>query len=346
MALKSFKILVFASFLLLTDCREKSANVENKQGEDKIEITPSLANLVANGASVQFSALIRKSSGEVLRNVAFVWASDDPTILTVDQNGLARGIKVGIANITATSKLIIGQAKIGVVSAQLGASSINLSGKASYEDKTFNEQGFTGNIESKPVRKAVIEIIAIDGFKTIATGATNAFGDFDITADNSAQRGGVYLQIISASDPADLSKIEIRNNPRDQALYSFLSPGMDDSIADSFSASHQDLLAKTGGAGGAFNLFDVYLNASEFVRQSGPCPAPNPTCLLPLLTSYWEQGSEEGTFFVSSANEIHVLGGGTNGDADEYDDSVIVHEFGHFVLQEFSKTIPPGGSIA
>ncbi len=350
MFIKFFKMLVVLSFLFLTDCNEKSSGNENQESEnqqpkDQIEITPGLTTLVAGGASVQFSALFKNAAGEVVKNVKFVWASDDPSVFTVDQNGLAKGIKVGIARVTATFESTVNSARVGVVSPNNGASAINIAGKASYEDKTFDENGFTGNIELKPVRKALIEIVAIDGFKTIATGASDAFGNFNITADNSGQRGGVYVRVVSKSDPADLSKLEIRNNPEDQSLYSFLSPGMDDSTATPFSAN-LNLSAKAGGAGGVFNLLDVFLDASEFVQQAGPCPAPNTACLLPMLTGYWERGSAEGTYFTSPQNEIFVLGGGGKGDADEYDDSVIIHEFGHFVLSQFSKDDSPGGSHA
>lgn len=345
MSLKFFKIMLVFSCFLLTDCRENGSVVETQKGDNRIEVTPGRANLVAGGPSVQFSALLINSSGEEVKGVKFVWASDDETIFTVDQNGLAKGIKVGVARVTAKSELISSSALIGVVSANPGASAITLSGKATYEDKPFDENGFTGNIELKPVRKAFIEIVAIDGFNTIASGASNDLGEFNISADNSGQRGGVYLRVVSTSDPADASKLEIRNNPRDQALYSLVSPGIDDSTARSFSAP-LNLNAKPGGAGGAFNLFDVFLDASEFLRQAGPCPPPNTSCLLPELTSYWERGSKEGTYFVSPQNEIFVLGGGGNGDADEYDDSVIIHEFGHFVLSQFSKDDSPGGAHA
>lgn len=64
---------------------------------------------------------------------------------------------------------------------------------------------------------------------------------------------------------------------------------------------------------------------------------------MPMLTAYWESGSDKGTFFSSTKNEIFILGGGENGDTDEYDDSVIIHEFGHFALSQFSEDHSPGG---
>ncbi|MFQ5588696.1 MAG: hypothetical protein ACE5F7_07635, partial [Nitrospiria bacterium] len=59
---------------------------------------------------------------------------------------------------------------------------------------------------------------------------------------------------------------------------------------------------------------------------------------------YWEPGSAEGTFYDTTADAITLLGGGGfGGDADEYDDGVIIHEYGHFIAVKFLRDDSPGG---
>ncbi|MFQ5543085.1 MAG: hypothetical protein ACE5FY_01885, partial [Nitrospiria bacterium] len=317
--------------LILTSCGSKKN--QTTTGDNKVNITPSIVNLTVGGGAFQFSAEQVLSSGEVLKEAVFTWHSDDPSVLIIDSNGFARGIKVGIAQVTATSGTSAGNsmtasATVGVVSTNQGAANIILSGKVSYEDKVFNQDGFTGTIDPKPVRNTVLELVAIDGFKPIATGATDGLGNYTLTANNSAQRGGIYLRIISKTDPASDTKITVQSNPFDQALLAFRSSSMDDSLsqAQPFNAQNNILVTVSSGIGGAFNILDALSSASEFVQNSGPCPPPLTDCIPPLLTAYWERGSEDGTSFDSELSAISILGGGgSNGDTDEYDDSVIIH---------------------
>lgn len=89
--------------------------------------------------------------------------------------------------------------------------------------------------------------------------------------------------------------------------------------------------------GGAFNLLDVVTGGTQFVHdrwQRG----------LPTLTVVWQdrQSQNLGTFFVPTSNIIHVKGE-VQEDSDEYDDDIVLHEFGHFTMHNLSKDTSPGG---
>jgi len=312
-----------------------------------IEVSPNPVNLEVGGKPVQLLAILKNESGDTVPDATFVWESEDATLVSVDANGLATGLKVGVTRVTARSNTFSGSTTLGVVSPNKGASALTISGHAAYEDKVFGRTGFTGEIKNLAIPNAVIELVAIDGFVKIATGATNAFGDFKISGNNASRRGGLYLRVLSTVEPNHPVKLEIRNNPDDRAMHAFTSAGIDDSAADPFTQS-SELLAKTKGIGGGFNILDALQKAATFVRDAGPCPEPNPDCNLPLLTAYWEPGGTRGTFFRTPENAIFICGGGDSEDCrafdpDEYDDSVIIHEFGHFVLSRFSKDRSPGG---
>ncbi len=335
-------ILIFFC-LTISACGKKN---RTPIGTLRINVSPSKVNIL-KGKSFQFSATEVSASGAVVKDATFVWTSDDPSIVTIDPiTGLATAsVVVGVAQITATSGPITGSATVGVVSPQFGAPTLTLSGTAQYEDKLFSEAGFTGTT-SEPIRNALINVIAIDGFVQIASGSTDSNGLFNFIVTNNTRRGGVYLQVLTKSSTTS-PKFEIRNNVSDGALLALVSSAFDDSISNSFTMT--TLIAQTTGIGGAFNMLDVFSKGDALICP--PPPDPSLPCPLPLLTGYWEPESSEGTFFSTLSNQsnaIFICGGGesnncTRGDNDEYDDSVIAHEYGHFALAQFSHDDSPGG---
>ncbi|TAK03087.1 MAG: hypothetical protein EPO39_12670, partial [Candidatus Manganitrophaceae bacterium] len=311
----------------------------------RIEITPQQGS-VAVGDKRTFSAAAKTSSGGTADNVSFSWRSLDPSIAAVDANGVVTGTGIGVTTLIATFGTNSGSATVGVFSTAAGQSNLNLSGTVLYEDKSYDITGFTGALVPTPVRGAIINVIAIDGFATIATGATDDTGAFNFSSiDNSARRGGVYLQVVAKTEPNNLNQIEIRSNPTDQALLSLISSAFDDSSGTNFTGLQVTATAASG-IGGAFNILDVFSTASELIRQNGgPCTTTSSDpCVPPLLVAYWEPGSTEGTFYDDQLDAIFILGGGdAQGDTDEYDDSVIAHEYGHFAVRHFSKDDSLGG---
>ncbi|MFQ5580156.1 MAG: Ig-like domain-containing protein [Nitrospiria bacterium] len=305
---------------------------------------PEIQVNIVNGKTLQLSASDLSVSGVV------TWVSDDEKIVTIDANGLASAKAVGVARITATSFSGTGSALIGVVSPDPGQP-FTLSGRAQYEDKPFDKNGFTGVVVPTLIRNAVIQVVAIDGFKVLASGVTDEQGNYLLPSpiDPSSTRGGAYLKIVAQTQagPTGSGRFEIRNNRTDQALLSVISSAFDNSTETTVI---RDVLAPEASIGGAFNLLDVFSKANAFLCPSAASsPAP---CPLPLLTGYWEPGGTEGTFFLTSGqtHSVFICGGGGGqggnciaGDSDVYDDAIIAHEYGHFALNQFSRDDSPGG---
>ncbi len=316
-----------------------------------IEISPNPANLEPGG-KVQLSAVARTASGAAIENVAFSWRSGDPSIVTIDPNGLATGVKLGVTSIIASTLARTGSAPVGVVSPNSGGTNFTVSGKASYEDKPFNEAGFTGQLELKPIRNTVVNVIAIDGFVTLATSSTDPNGNFSFPGlNNNLRRGGIYLQVSTQTATGHPTQVGIRNNLSDRAIFAMVSSALDDSTGVPLTGVEATATASSG-IGGAFNILDTFSSASELIQQSGPCPTatePAAPCVPPLLVAYWEPGSAEGTYYDDFQDAIFICGGGicvpgsSPGDTDEYDDAVIAHEYGHFVARHFSQDDSPGG---
>jgi hypothetical protein len=117
--------------------------------------------------------------------------------------------------------------------------------------------------------------------------------------------------------------------------------------------------------GGAFNIFDEILNVNEFLRSNTTNSTCGATCtaftVAPKVIVYWTKGFNPASylgetsglsFFDASASidstaSLYILGGANgdvdSSDTDHFDDSVIIHEYGHFLEYTYWRTNSPGG---
>lgn len=79
----------------------------------KVVIIPSSAS-VSEGKSRTLVAQLTDATGNVLTNRSVVWSSSNPSIATVDQSGVVRGVRRGTVTITATSEGKFGTASVRV----------------------------------------------------------------------------------------------------------------------------------------------------------------------------------------------------------------------------------------
>lgn len=118
--------------------------------------------------------------------------------------------------------------------------------------------------------------------------------------------------------------------------------------------------------GGAFNIMYDILLANEYIRRNigknGTTPGtpdtdPNVWWVADKVTVYWKAGFNPYTYFGSSSplsfyspgeRKLYILGGSSGdvrkSDTDHFDDSVILHEYGHFLEDAYGHSGSPGGS--
>lgn len=93
------------------------------------------------------------------------------------------------------------------------------------------------------------------------------------------------------------------------------------------------VITEASGAAPAFNVFDMGVRSADMVLLGlGVMPTP--------VTAIWEKGSTDGTYYSGDAR-IHLLGAAS--DDDGYDDTVIIHELGHFIEDSVGRSDSPGG---
>lgn len=233
------------------------------------------------------------------------------------------------------------------------ASAVTITGTAQYEYRTDGD----GDVAGTPNPIAYAEIMIKDSAGSVVQCAeTDASGNFSFQL--SANSGTYSVQVNSRANN-DYVKAYVMNNPTDNGYYS---------VSTSVSAAGDSSITLTAPAtgtleGGAFNiLYQIYL-ANEYLRTSvstANCAPFGSECeafsVAPVVYVYWTKGFNPGTylgsssgasFFLKGTNELYVLGG-ADGDVDEsdcdhFDNSIILHEYGHFIEANFTASDSPGG---
>ncbi len=133
-----------------------------------------------------------------------------------------------------------------------------------------------------------------------------------------------------------------------------------------FAEADENLAAKLEG--GAFNIMYNIVMANDYIRrniqkngESGstgiPSSDPNKWWVADKVSIFWKAGFNPYTYFGGSAalsfyspgnSKLYILGG-TNGDVrasdtDHFDDSIILHEYAHFLEDTYGHSQSPGGS--
>ncbi|MFZ5861617.1 MAG: hypothetical protein ACOYXR_02025 [Nitrospirota bacterium] len=237
-----------------------------------------------------------------------------------------------------------------------------LGGKATFVKRLYNQQGLTGARDVRPIRYAKVEVVlAIDGH-VVSSGYTDVNGNYCMQVRNvPADFPTVYPRVVSRTDPKrfNLAVVDDIQSPQ-WSLYSWAGGEFNGTVPGVFDRDMAvPVTAQLAGRvdfpiAGAFNILDVAVRGAEAAVAMAGRP---PTAELVLG---WTPGTAfgsgtVGTYFVaddptatSQALAGIELSGGEGGgpdegDHDEYDDDVILHEFGHFMSYSFSKAAEAGG---
>lgn len=106
-------------------------------------------------------------------------------------------------------------------------------------------------------------------------------------------------------------------------------------------------LVDTSSVSGAFNILEMLQRANELVATADAVLVPPP------VTIYWSEKNTNrlgnirdglvGTTFFDLASKTAYVLGDRGSDSDEFDDSVILHEYAHMLSANSSRDDSPGG---
>ena len=206
-----------------------------------------------------------------------------------------------------------------------------ISGRVKYEDFAVGAAGLAAAGRLVPARQVLVQVVRRSDDTVLSDGYTNAAGDYRITFDNDGD-AGVYVRVLAQAD-TDTNKQQVQ--ALDGTLYSWETTETFDETEDSV-RENINFEIKSADKAGALNLMDVGLRSQDYARASLGAA-------LRAVTWKWTEGSmpEGKNYSYHRAGTLWVLSSAT--DPDEYDDPVLGHEFGHFVMWAVSTNNSPNG---
>lgn len=231
--------------------------------------------------------------------------------------------------------------------------SVTITGKAVYKRREYHATYGLGNVDSTdyPIRRAEVRVLNSSG-QVIQCGETDNNGDFSVAVGTSSS---IHKLQVSARAFNSHVRVSVLKDPTSNEHYK-----LEASITPSSSGSIGTLTAEATGTvlGGAFNIYDQVLKANEYLRTStASCSGCTPFTVAPKAKVYWKLGltpavyyggDDPISYYLTGEDELYILGGlngdFNNTDTDHFDNNVILHEYGHFLEDNFSASDSPGGS--
>jgi hypothetical protein len=232
---------------------------------------------------------------------------------------------------------------------------ITLSGVATYEafPNTTGALVYSAGA-AKPVRGAVVEIVNSVSTVVLASATTDGNGAYSIAVpSNTSIAVRVKAQLLQGGAGATWD-VSVRDNTQSDALYAMETPPFSSGDA----ALTRDVHAPSGWDGTSYSSTRVaapFAVLDTIYTAQAKILSVAPTSVFPPLRVFWSINNlptsgnpaigQIGTTFFSNTSTgrvIYVLGK-ENVDTDEYDPSVIAHEWGHYYQSAFSRDDSPGG---
>lgn len=218
-----------------------------------------------------------------------------------------------------------------------------IEGTAQYEARTSTPVGVSRTLSLRPARVVQVRVINAAG-ETIGSGETNDQGAFSIPATTAASE-----LIFAAATTADNHRLSVTRDPLGRQPHESRHLVTVEEEPGRTLTMPPITISDEGveGSGGAFHILDTLLLGSRKVREWTNRE-------LPPFFVYWVRGQTTNWSFYrgeqpadSGQYSVELLGGEAarlrETDTDEHDESIVLHEFGHFVMDRLSSDSSPGG---
>lgn len=244
-----------------------------------------------------------------------------------------------------------------------------LTGTAEFQARQVTTSGLLGPGPNQPIRYAEVQVLNSSGtiIQCGATDNTGALVAVDLISPLQIPRtaGSYTVKVLSRGSNSKVAA-SIINNPYDNVLFS-VSGAITLTSSDTTKAVSISVASYSGTLeGGAFNILDQIYLANEFLRNNSACPTTESGCTIftvaPKIKVFWSPGVDPGTSYLgltypisaylrstdSTFKGLYILGGKSGdsdcSDTDHFDNSIVLHEYGHFLEEYFAYSDSPGGS--
>jgi len=246
---------------------------------------------------------------------------------------------------------VLNTVKTGIASSCPDVGEITVTGKITYDLVPHKSSGGLDYSATtmEPVKGAVVEMRCNGAMYD--TVITNADGTYSLTASANVNNFvRVYAQMRDTTSPGTWN-FQVVDNTSGGALYT-----MDGTTINSgANVPNHDLNAFSGWQGNSYD--DLLRIAAPFAILDSVYQAfqkvlvADSTAVFPALNLNWSVNNVavSGDRSVGDINTSHFDGtaiyilGDADSDTDEYDDHVIIHEWGHYFEHNFSRSDSIGG---
>jgi hypothetical protein len=229
----------------------------------------------------------------------------------------------------------------------------SLSGTVSFDKVPSTIEGldYAGTV-ARPIRGADVAVVDANNTATVlGTGVTSVDGEYAINWNGVV--ASVNLVVFARTAQP---KIFVEDNTSGQAIWALSSPTVNADATptvDLHAPSGFNGTSYTGRAAAPFAVLDAATEAVLHFQEVRPAAAfpdlhinwsPNNIPAGPLPSETQEEAYAGGRIGTSHWNGIalYILGK-ADVDTDEFDDHVIVHEWGHYFESKLARSDSPGG---
>lgn len=200
-----------------------------------------------------------------------------------------------------------------------------ISGTVRYEDRPQLASGALGSPTPKPARGVAVTVIVDSSKAVLAETVADDNGAYSVEFDG-FENTQIHV-VVAATSTVPARPINVRHAGTG-VIHAFGGPTF------GLGNSTQDVLVRAdSGVGEAFNIFDVLVDVMDQIPTLFPGRTPS------TLNGLWHEGNGDGTFYFD--NQLFLLG--EQSDSDGYDDTVILHEAGHWIEEVIGRSDSPGG---
>lgn len=209
----------------------------------------------------------------------------------------------------------------------LPAGAATVEGAVQYEKIPATAHGLDlSHPRDVPVAQMRVELRdASDSSRVIAKGTTDDGGAYRFDVPDGTGQVALFIFALTG-------KIQV-GDPDTERLYVVGTDPFDPT-----SPPGQVVIPDQDRLSGPFNILADIQRANRVLAETDPTLPVGDT----QLTIFWSPTNQDGTYFDIGSNTAWVLGG-RDEDSDEFDDSVIIHEYGHYVAKRYSRDDTPGG---
>jgi len=200
-----------------------------------------------------------------------------------------------------------------------------ITGTIRYDDRPQLGTGGLGDVTSRPARGVHVSLIVDRSNAVFAETVADDTGAYTFVVDGLSN---ARVHVLAATTSTLATRpINVRH-AQTEIIHGFGGPTF------GLGNSTQDLLVEVdSGIAEAFNIFDVLVDVMDRI------PTLFPGRQAQELTAFWNTGNPDGTFYFNSG--LFLLG--DDDDSDGYDDTVILHEAGHWIEDVIGRSDSPGG---